>query len=54
MPLNALPPPSTDGVDRLYCQLAEIHTIIAAQLAEYARWHRSDPTSSPVHARASW
>jgi hypothetical protein len=32
----------------LYHQLAEIHAITAVQLAECARWHRSDPTSSPV------
>jgi hypothetical protein len=29
-PLNASSPPTTNGVDRLYCQLAEIHTITAA------------------------
>jgi hypothetical protein len=29
-PLNALPPPIADGVDRLYRQLAEIHAITAA------------------------
>jgi hypothetical protein len=28
-PLNASSPPTTDGVDRLYCQLAEIHIITA-------------------------
>jgi hypothetical protein len=37
MPLNTLPPPSTDGVDRLYRQLAEIHAIAVAPLAECAR-----------------
>jgi hypothetical protein len=42
-PLNALPPPFADGVDRLYHQLVEC-----------AHWHRSDSTSSPVHARAGW
>jgi hypothetical protein len=34
---SALPPPTTDGVDRIYRQLAEIHTIVAVQLAECAR-----------------
>jgi hypothetical protein len=31
-PPNTLPPPTTDGVDRLYHQLAEIHAITAMQL----------------------
>jgi hypothetical protein len=31
------PPPTTDEVDRLYCQLAEIHAISNAQLMECAR-----------------
>jgi hypothetical protein len=31
-----LPPPATDGVDRMYHQLAEIHTITAMQLVECA------------------
>jgi hypothetical protein len=53
-PLNAPLPPSADGVDMLYHQLAEIHAITATQLVECARWRPSDPTSSPVHARASW
>jgi hypothetical protein len=30
MPLNVLLPPSADGADKLYCQLAEIHAIAAA------------------------
>jgi hypothetical protein len=29
-PLNPLPPPSSDGVDRLYRQLAKIHAITTA------------------------
>jgi hypothetical protein len=53
-PLNVLPPPSTDGVDGLYHQLVEIHAIAATQLVECARWRRTDPASSPVHARDSW
>jgi hypothetical protein len=36
-PPNMLPPPSADGVDGLYRQLAEIHTITATQLVECAR-----------------
>jgi hypothetical protein len=45
------PPPTGDEVDRLYHQLAEIHAIGAAQLAECARWRCSASTSSPVRAR---
>jgi hypothetical protein len=30
------PPLTTDGLDRMYHQLMEIHTIITAQLAECA------------------
>jgi hypothetical protein len=33
------------GVDKLYHQLEEIHAITTAQLADYARWLQSDPTS---------
>jgi hypothetical protein len=51
-PPNASPPPTIDGMDRLYRQLAEIHAIAAVQLAECTRWRWSDPTSSLVHARA--
>jgi hypothetical protein len=53
-PLNMLPPPSIDGVDMRYCQLAEIHAITTAQLAECTWWRLSDPTTSPIHARAGW
>jgi hypothetical protein len=35
--LNASPPPTADGVDKLYRQLAEIHTIAIAQLADCTR-----------------
>jgi hypothetical protein len=34
--LNKSPLPTVDGVDKLYHQLAEIHAIVAAQLAECA------------------
>jgi hypothetical protein len=37
-PPKASPPPTTDRVDKMYCQLAEIHTITVAQLAECACW----------------
>jgi hypothetical protein len=50
MPLNPLPPSSTDGVDKLYHQLAKIHTINAAELAECPHLHWTGSTSSPVHA----
>jgi hypothetical protein len=52
--LNALPPLSADGVDRLYHQLVEIDTIVVAQVAECIHWRWSNPTTSLVHARASW
>jgi gamma-glutamylcysteine synthetase len=51
MALNASPSPTADGVDKLYHQLAEIHTIAARQLAECARWCHSDSTPSPIQAR---
>jgi hypothetical protein len=53
-PLSASPPPTTDGVDKRYHQLAEIDAIATAQLAECDRWHQSAPTFSLVRARASW
>jgi hypothetical protein len=53
-PLNVRQPPSADGLDRLYHQLVEIHAFVAVQHAECARWHQSDPTSSPIHARTDW
>jgi hypothetical protein len=43
-----------DGVDRLYHQLVEIHTIAIVQLTDCACWHPTDPTSIPVNARAGW
>jgi hypothetical protein len=33
---NVLPPLTADGVDKIYCQLVEIHAIAATQLAECA------------------
>jgi hypothetical protein len=39
-PLNALVPPSTDGMDKLYCQLVKIYAIA--------------PTSSPVQFGVGW
>jgi hypothetical protein len=52
-PPNAPPPPSTDGANRLYHQLAEIHAIATAQLAECACWHRTSPTPNTAYAGAS-
>jgi hypothetical protein len=37
--LSASPPPTIDGVDKMYHQLVEIHAIAVAQLAECAHWH---------------
>jgi hypothetical protein len=34
--LSILPPPTTNEVDKLYHQLAEIHAIFATQLVECA------------------
>jgi hypothetical protein len=48
MPLSASPLLTTDGVDKMYRQLADIHAIIAAQLAEFAHWCRSDSTPSSI------
>jgi hypothetical protein len=48
------PMPPSDGVDKMYSQLAEIHALTAAQLAECARWHWSNLTSNMAHAGASW
>jgi hypothetical protein len=48
------PPPTTDRVNKLYHPLAEIQAIATAQLAECTRWHRSDPTPSPVRAGTRW
>jgi hypothetical protein len=45
---SSSPLSTTNGVDKLYCQLAEIHTITAMQLAECAQWRDSDSTPSPV------
>jgi hypothetical protein len=47
-------PLTADGVDRMYHQLVEIHAIIAAQLAECARWHRTNSTPGSARARTSW
>jgi hypothetical protein len=52
-PLSASPVLTVDGVDKMYHQLAEIHAIVATQLAECARWRRADSTPSPVQAETS-
>jgi hypothetical protein len=33
VPLSASPPLTANGVDKIYCQLGEIHAIATAQLA---------------------
>jgi hypothetical protein len=38
-PLNALVPPSTDGMGKLYCQLIKIYAIAPVLLAECTHWH---------------
>jgi hypothetical protein len=48
------PLPTTDGVDKLYHQLVEIHAITATQLVESTHWCRSNSTPSPVQASTSW
>jgi hypothetical protein len=47
-PLSASPPLTFDGVGKMYRQLAKIHAIAAAQLAECTHWCRSNPVSSLV------
>jgi hypothetical protein len=47
-PPKASPPPTADRVDKMYHQLAEIHTIATMQLVECVRWHRSNPPWSPM------
>jgi hypothetical protein len=45
---SASPPLTTDEVNRMYRQLAEIHAITATQLAECARWCQADSTPRSV------
>jgi hypothetical protein len=49
-PLSASPLLTAIGVNKMYHQLAEIHTIAATQLAECAHWRQSDSTPSLVRA----
>jgi hypothetical protein len=51
-PQSTSPPLTTDGVDKMYLQLAEIYTIATTQPVECTRWHRSDPATSLVQAGA--
>jgi hypothetical protein len=44
-PLNAAYPPTADGVDRLYHQLAEIHAI-AASTSSLSKPHDTPLTAS--------
>jgi hypothetical protein len=48
--LSTPPPLTVDGVDMMYCQLAEIHAITATHLAECACWCRTDSTPCSVRA----
>jgi hypothetical protein len=50
MAIGFSPSPTTDEVNRLYCQLVGIHAIGATQLVMCARWHRSKSPRSPVRA----
>jgi hypothetical protein len=52
--LSVSPPPTTDEVDMLFRQLMEIQAIAVVQLAECARWHRSDSTPCSVWAGTGW
>jgi hypothetical protein len=52
-PLSASPPLTADGVDKMYHQLADIHAIAVAQLAEFACWCQSDPPPSLARAGTS-
>jgi hypothetical protein len=52
-PLNAPPLLTTDGVDKMYHHLAEIHTITTEQLAECAQCCWSDSTPNLVWAGTS-
>jgi hypothetical protein len=46
MPLRGSPPLITDGVDKMYRPLVEIHTIATTQLVKFAYWHWFDSTHS--------
>jgi hypothetical protein len=50
---SASPLLTTDGVDMMYHQLAKIHTIAAAPLAECARWHWNGSTPHSTRVGAS-
>jgi hypothetical protein len=51
-PLSASPPLTTDRVEKMYHQLAEIHAIATTQLVECTHWHWFDPNSGLVRVRA--
>jgi hypothetical protein len=52
-PLSASPPLTADRVDKMHDQLEEIHAFTAMQLAECARWRRSESTPSSARAGTS-
>jgi hypothetical protein len=53
-PPKASPLPTADGVDKIYCQLAEIDAIAVVQLAECIRWHRSNLTLTWLPPAPGW
>jgi hypothetical protein len=53
-PPSTSPPLIINGVDKMYHQLAEVHAIVATQLADCAQRHQSDPTSSPIRVGIGW
>jgi hypothetical protein len=54
MPLKASPSSTADGLDKMYYQLAEFNSIAAVELAQWAHWHRSDPTMNMARVGVGW
>jgi hypothetical protein len=53
-PVSTSPPLTTDGVDKIYRQLVEIHIIVAMLLVECVHWRQSGSAPSPVRAGTGW
>jgi hypothetical protein len=53
-PPKASPPPTVDGVEKMYRILAEIHAIATMQVAECVHWCQSNSTPNAAHAGTSW
>jgi hypothetical protein len=51
--MSTSPPLTTNRLDRMYRQLAKIHAIITAQLAECACWRQTDSTCHLVRVGTS-